>query len=83
MESDKCHIHPMIETTLSIKLSDLVRTMKSYITYHIWLKNEKYLKNHFWGGERTFWSDGYFIVSIGQASEESIKNYIINQGKEV
>ena len=47
MESDKDHMHLMIETTPSIKLSDLVRTVKSYTTYHIWLKNEKYLKTTF------------------------------------
>ena len=45
-------------------------------------KMKNILKTTF-GGERTFWSDGYFITSIGEASEGTIKNYIINQGKEV
>lgn len=35
MEVDKDHIHYMIETRPNINLSDFVRTMKSYITYHI------------------------------------------------
>ena len=35
MEADKDHIHYMIETEPNINLSNLVRTMKSYTTYHI------------------------------------------------
>ena len=30
--------------------------------------------------EKTFWSDGYFCCSIGNACEETIKKYIQNQG---
>ena len=54
----------MIETTSNINLSNLVRTMKSYITYHIWEKYPAYLSKCFWK-EKTFFSDGYFISSIG------------------
>ena len=35
METDKNHIHYMIETETNINLSDLVRIMKSYTTYHV------------------------------------------------
>lgn len=35
METDKEHIHDMMETEPNINLSDLVRTMKSDTTYHI------------------------------------------------
>jgi putative transposase len=44
MEVDKDHIHYMIETRPNINLSDFVRTMKSYTTYHIWQKYSAYLK---------------------------------------
>ena len=34
-----------------------------------------------WGGE--FWSDGYFVSSVGRfTSENVICEYIMNQGKE-
>lgn len=62
METDKDHIHYMIETEANINLSDLVRTMKSYTTYHIWKLHKEYLSKHFWK-EKTFWTDGYFICS--------------------
>jgi len=80
MEVDKDHIHYMIETTPNINLSRLVRNMKSYITYHLWEKYENYLSKCFWK-EKTFFSDGYFISSIGNVSQETLRQYIENQGK--
>lgn len=47
METDKDHIHYMIETEPNINLSNLVRTIKSYTTYHIWKLYGKYLSRHF------------------------------------
>lgn len=79
METDKDHIHYMIETRPNINLSTFVKTIKSYTTYHIWRKYDFYLKKHFWK-EKTFWTDGYFICSIGNVSEETLKKYIENQG---
>ena len=79
METDKDHIHYMIETKPNINLSNLVKVIKSYTTYHIWKKYEMYLKKYFWK-EKTFWTDGYFICSIGNVSEETLKKYIENQG---
>ena len=69
----------MIETEPNINLSDLVRTMKSYTTYHIWKSHNEYLSKQFWK-ERTFWTDGYFVCSIGNVSEKMLKEYIENQG---
>lgn len=79
METDKDHIHYMIETEPNIKLSNLVRIIKSYTTYHIWKFHKKYLSKQFWK-EKTFWTDGYFICSIGNVSEKQLRKYIENQG---
>ena len=79
MESDKDHIHYMIETDTTISISKLVTLMKSYTTYHIWRLHKKYLSKHFWR-ENTFWTDGYFVCSIGNVSEKQLREYIENQG---
>ena len=79
METDQDHIHYMIETRPNINLSDFVRTMKGYITYHIWKKYSSYLYKCFWK-EKTFFTDGYFICSVGNVSEKTLKEYIENQG---
>ena len=79
METDKDHIHYMIETKPNMNLSIFIKTIKSYTTYKIWKKYDNFLKQYFWK-EHTFWTDGYFICSIGNVSEETLKNYIKNQG---
>jgi len=48
-------------------------------TIEIWKLYGVYLRNQFWN-ERTFWSDGYFVSSIGNVSEKTIKEYIEKQG---
>jgi len=79
METDKDHIHYMIETEPAISVSKIVNLMKSYTTYHIWERYPDYLRKHFWK-ERTFWTDGYFACSVGNVSEEMLWRYIENQG---
>ena len=79
METDKDHIHYMIETEPTMSISKIVNLMKSYTTYHIWKKYPEYLRKHFWK-EHTFWTDGYFVCSVGNVSEEMPRKYIENQG---
>ena len=79
METDKDHIHYMIETEPTMSISKIVNLMKSYTTYHIWKRYPDYLRKHFWK-EHTFWTDGYFVCSVGNVSEEMPRKYIENQG---
>ena len=79
METDKGHIHYMIETEPTMSISKIVNLMKSYTTYHIWKRYPQYLRKQFWK-EHTFWTDGYFACSVGNVSEEMLKKYIENQG---
>ena len=68
METDKDHIHYMIETEPTMSISKIVNLMKSYTTYHIWKRYPDYLRKHFWK-EHTFWTDGYFVCSVGNVSD--------------
>ena len=81
METDKDHIHYMIETEPTMFISKIVNLMKSYTTYHIWKRYPDYLRKHFWK-EHTFWTDGYFVCSVENVSEEMPRKYIENQGQE-
>ncbi len=56
METDKDHIHYMIETEPTMSISKMVNRMKSYTTYHIWKKYPNDLRKHFW--ERAYLLDG-------------------------
>ncbi len=79
VETDKDHIHYMIEIPPTVAISDLVRNLKSYTTYHIWKLYPELLRKEFWK-EHTFWTDGYFCCSVGNVSERMLKEYIENQG---
>lgn len=79
METDKDHIHYMISYTPTLSISKIVNLMKSYVTFHIWKIEYKMLKKEFWK-EKTFFTDGYFVCSIGNVSEKQLKKYIDNQG---
>jgi len=79
METDKDHIHLMIQYIPRVSVSAIVNRIKSISTKRIWKLHQDFLQKHFWR-EKTFWTDGYFVCSVGEASPETIRNYIINQG---
>lgn len=79
METDKDHIHILLQYPPTVSVSHIVKLLKQESTYHIWRIHAKELKHYYWR-ERTFWSDGYFAASIGEASKETIQHYIENQG---
>lgn len=79
IEVDKDHIHLLIESVPNISVTQIVRKLKQESTISIWKHFPLILNKNFWK-EQTFWSDGYFASTIGQASEETIRNYIENQG---
>ena len=46
METDKDHIHYMIETEPTMSISKIVNLMKSYTTYHIWKRYPNIYENN-------------------------------------
>lgn len=78
-ESDIDHIHFLIRYIPRLSISSIVRRLKQESATVIWKKHPSILKRNFWN-ERTFWSDGYFVCSIGEASPQTIRQYILSQG---
>jgi putative transposase len=79
MESDINHIHFLIRYIPRLSVSSIVRKLKQESTKQIWSLYSDILNQEFWL-EKTFWSDGYFACSIGEASPDTIREYILNQG---
>lgn len=79
MESDNDHIHFLIRYIPRISITSIVRKLKQESTIVIWQKHNPILSKNFWK-EHTFWSDGYFVCSIGEASPDTIRDYILSQG---
>ncbi|HEY4385700.1 MAG TPA: IS200/IS605 family transposase [Ktedonobacteraceae bacterium] len=79
IEVDQDHIHCLVKSEPGISPLAIVRRLKQESTIQLWREHERELRKQFWR-ERTFWSDGYFCCTIGNASQETIRQYIENQG---
>ena len=79
MESDKDHIHLLVSYSPDISITSIVRILKQKSTHQLWEVYPSFLKKHFWK-EHTFWSDGYFVCSIGETNPDTVRKYIENQG---
>ena len=76
---DGDHIHLLCGTHPKYAPGAIVRIFKS-ITAKQLFKTHPELKKELWGGE--FWSDGYFIASVGTGGNWSIvERYVKGQGK--
>lgn len=80
IESDKDHVHMLIEFKPSLSIEQVVRRLKQLTTHDLWLKDGVYLKRFYWSRNRHLWTNGYFCSTIGDVSEEVVKRYIENQG---
>ena len=79
MDVDQDHLHLMIDSSPALSISQIVRRIKQQTTPGLWSLHGSYSDRQFWL-EKTFWSDGYFASSIGNASIETVRNYIQKQG---
>jgi len=79
METDQNHIHFLIRYIPRLSISQMVRRLKQESTRQIWLLHPTLLRQEYWY-QQIFWSDGYFVCSIGEASPNTIREYILSQG---
>ena len=79
METDKDHIHILLQYKPTDSITRIVASIKQSSTYYAWQNHASMLQQHYWR-EHTLWSDGYFAASVGQVSQATIEHYIENQG---
>lgn len=79
MECDKDHIHYFVELQPNMAVCKAVSILKSYTTYHMWKRYKTVLSKTYWGKNK-LWTDGYFACSVGNVSEDKLRQYISNQG---
>lgn len=75
----KDHLHLHVSIPPQIPISRLVQKLKGRTAYKLLQENAN-LRRQYWG--RHMWARGYFCVSSGQVTDEMIRQYIENQGKE-
>jgi|SRR5687767_2365044 len=75
---DNNHIHLLLSAHSKYAPGSLVRVFKS-ITARELFKKFPEVKRELWGGQ--FWSDGYYVASVGRGGDWSVvERYIKNQG---
>ena len=79
METDKDHIHLLVSSEPKLSPLQIVRKLKQESTIRIWKLFPELLRRWFYR-ERTFWTDGYFVSTIGNVSQEKIKYSASNKG---
>jgi REP element-mobilizing transposase RayT len=78
--TDKDHVHFLVQSVPMLSPKRIVQIIKSITAREIFRACPE-VKKQLWGGE--FWTDGYFVSTVGQHGNESvIKKYIQNQGAE-
>ena len=78
--AERDHVHFLIQSVPKVSATQIIRTIKSITAREIFARCPQ-VKKKLWGGE--FWTEGYFVSTVGQhGNEETIGNYVRNQGKE-
>lgn len=78
MESDKDHIHLLIDCKPQHYIPSIVKAFKG-VSARLLFKKHPGLKNRLWGGH--LWNPSYFVATLSENTEEQIHNYIQNQKK--
>lgn len=79
------HVHFLIKAAPQISPGEIIHKLKQVSTYDMWHNDKcfKHLSKFYWKLNKhghVLWTHGYFCSSIGDASTETIKNYIASQG---
>lgn len=72
------HVHMLVQLRPDVSVSKVIQLFKGKSSYAI-RKEFPDLKEFYWGKSDSFWGDGFFVETVGQVSEEKIKEYIRNQ----
>jgi len=78
--TDGDHVHFLLQSVPTYSPTKIVTLIKSLRAREVFARCP-HVKKQLGGGE--FWSDGYFIASVGQhQSEETVRRYVQQQGQE-
>ena len=71
------HIHMVVRGVPKQSPSEVMRVIKSISAREFFRHYPEVRKQLFWGGK--LWTQSFFVETIGNANEESIRKYVQNQ----
>ena len=77
--NDEDHVHFLVQSVPKMTVTRMVQIIKSITAREVFLKHPE-VKKQLWGGN--LWTSGFYANTVGQfANEETIRNYVRDQGK--
>ena len=76
--TDQDHVHFLVQSVPKYSPTGIITIIKSITAKEIF-KQHPEVRKILWGSE--FWSDGYFVGSVGEhGNEQMIRKYVQQQG---
>lgn len=73
------HIHVLFDAGPEVNLLDLVRVIKTKTSRFARSRCKEQVSKFYW--KPVFWSDSYFVTTVGDNSRQVVQEYIKHQGK--
>jgi putative transposase len=77
LEIPEDHIHMVIRSIPKQSPSNVIQVIKSITAREFFRIYPEIKKKYFWGGK--LWTQSYFVETIGNANEETIRKYVQEQ----
>ena len=77
LEVPEDHIHMVVRSEPKMSPSRVMQIVKSISAREFFRCYPEIRKRYFWGGK--LWTQSYFVETIGNANEETIRKYVQNQ----
>ena len=77
LEIPEDHIHMVVRGEPKKSPSDVMQVIKSISAREFFRRFPQIKRRYFWGGK--LWTQSYFVETIGNANEETIRKYVQNQ----
>jgi putative transposase len=68
------HIHMVVRSKPKLSPSRIMQTIKSISARNFFALHPEIKKKYFWGGK--LWTQSFFVETIGNANEETIRKYV-------
>jgi putative transposase len=81
LEIPEDHIHMVVRSEPKQSPSKIMQVIKSVSAREFFRMFPNIKKKMFWGGK--LWTQSFFVESIGNADEKTIRNYVQNQLQEL
>jgi putative transposase len=77
LEIPEDHIHMVVRSVPKQSPSNVMQVVKSITAREFFRIYPEIKKQYFWGGK--LWTQSYFVETIGNANEETIRKYVQDQ----